>query len=107
MDAGDRTSQVGKVRLGTVSNVVYSAHRRSHRCFPLTEAVLKLLRNTLWPDTDLEATFTNDRNLQDVATDDSTCPKSLLTAFLPSPWADAAASSPLMAACIRVDFGKR
>lgn len=61
----------------------------------------------LWPDTDLEATFANDRNLQDVVSDDSSCPKSLLTAFFLSPWAGSAASSPPMAECIRADFGNR
>jgi len=37
--------------------------------------VHKPLQNTAGPDADLEATFTNDRNLQDVAVDDRACPK--------------------------------
>lgn len=63
MGTGDRTSQVREARSGIVSNVVHSAHMQSHRCYPLTEVVHKPLQNTVWPDTGLEATFTNDRNM--------------------------------------------
>lgn len=45
------------------------------RCCPLSEGAHEPLQNAPWPNTDLEATFTSDRNLQDATADISPCPK--------------------------------
>lgn len=65
------------------------------------KVVHKQLQNTLWPDTDQEAVFANDRNLQDALAQKS------LTAFLPITWEDLIVSSFYLAVYVRFDFDNR